>query len=75
MQQAGIKSREASAASLRLSETRRLLAISWQLSDMLEDALEEHRGYTKEFLQGLEKSLKNARAGKVVRINSLRDLA
>lgn len=75
MHQVDIKTQETSPATVRLHEARRLLTISWQLSDMLEDMLEEHRGYTREFLYGLKKSLKDARARKTVQIHSLGELA
>lgn len=55
-------------------ELRRLFKLSLEIADIAEDILELQGAYKKEFLHGLEKSLKEVKKGKVRKIESLFEL-
>lgn len=56
------------------NELQRLFRLSLEIADIAEDILESRGAYSKEFLSGLKKSLKDAREGKVKKIKSLSEL-
>ncbi|MBI2577486.1 MAG: hypothetical protein HYV77_01430 [Candidatus Wildermuthbacteria bacterium] len=55
-------------------EAHRLFELGLELADLAEDILESRGAYSKEFSQGLKRSLREARTGKTRKINSLSDL-
>lgn len=55
-------------------ELHRLFELSLEIADITEDILELQSAYKKEFLRGLEKSLKEAKKGKTKKIDSLFEL-
>lgn len=69
-----VKIKEEPKVILKPQELRRFFTITSELSDLAEDILERRGGYSEEFLSGLHKSLKEARAGKLREITSLAEL-
>ena len=55
-------------------EAYRLFVKVTDLADALEEMMENHAAYSPEFLSGLKLSLKQAKQGKLKKINSLREL-
>lgn len=53
---------------------KKIFDLSVALAEVTEDILEEGGNYGDEFLAGLKKSLREARAGKLTRITSLQAL-
>jgi len=60
--------------TISIKEIKKIHDLSAQLSEFTEDLLESQGAYSDEFIQGLERSLEEARAGKTKRIKSLSDL-
>ena len=56
-------------------EIRKLYRLSLEMADLAEDILESRGEYSKEFLEGLHRSLADENTGKTRKINSLADLA
>ncbi len=69
-----IKTRDESRATFKPHELRRFFVITSQLADLAEDVLERRGEYSDEFLSGLNKSLKEAREGKLQEVRSLSEL-
>ncbi|MFH1145775.1 MAG: hypothetical protein V1707_02320 [bacterium] len=59
---------------LKSQELRRLFGLTSELNDLLEDVLEEKGMYRKEFLQGLWRSAREAKIGKVTKVRRIADL-
>jgi hypothetical protein len=55
-------------------EAYRLFERATLLADALEDVMESHGSYSKEFTKGLKLSLSDAKAGKLKKILSLKEL-
>lgn len=62
------------AITLDRKEMQRLFFASCVLTDVIEDILESRGEYSKEFLNGLKKSFKEVREGKITEIASLKEL-
>jgi hypothetical protein len=62
------------AKNLRKSEREEILRKTAKMMDLAEDIMEELGGYRKEFLRGLETSIREVKAGKTKKIKSLADL-
>lgn len=56
------------------NKIRRLFEVGSEITELAEDVLDELGEYTDEFLQGIRKSIKEAKAGKLKKIKSLKDL-
>ena len=61
-------------ATQTTQEIRKLYRLSLEMADLVEEILESRGEYNKEFLEGLERSFTDAKAGRVKKINSLVDL-
>ncbi|MBI2052396.1 MAG: hypothetical protein HYT38_01815 [Candidatus Sungbacteria bacterium] len=59
---------------LGVSKIRRLFSVGSEITELAEEVLEELGEYKQEFLLGLEKSVKEAKSGKLKKIKSLKDL-
>lgn len=57
-----------------VKKIRRLFDVGSEVTELAEDVLDELGEYSDEFVRGLEKSLEEARSGKVKKIKSLKDL-
>lgn len=57
-----------------VKKIQRLFEVGSEITDLAEDVLDELRGYSEEFLGGLEKSVKEAKFGKLKKIKTLKDL-
>lgn len=57
-----------------VKKIRRLFDVGSEVTELAEEVLEEIGGYNREFLLGLEKSVKEAKSGKLKKIKSLKDL-
>jgi hypothetical protein len=68
------KLKQSNAVNLKPQELNRLFQISSELSDFIEDILEEQGQYSDDFIASLERSIKQAQQGRVRVLNSLRDL-
>jgi hypothetical protein len=55
-------------------KAQKLLRLSTELSDVVEDILEDQGAYKPEFVEGLNISIRQAQAGKLFKIKSLDDL-
>lgn len=55
-------------------EAYEIFRMSTALADRVEEILESHGAYRKEFLQGLTRSFKEAQEGKLVKVESLLEL-
>jgi cyclopropane fatty-acyl-phospholipid synthase-like methyltransferase len=66
--------KRSSSLTFDTKKARRLFELSTELADFAEDILESRQEYSKEFVRGLRRSLKEARAGKLKKIASLSDL-
>lgn len=60
--------------SLDLEKIREIFAMSSRIADDTEAVLEDNMAFSADFMQGLNKSLDDAKKGKVKKINSLRDI-
>lgn len=60
--------------TLAPKEAYRLFEKAADLADILEDIMEAHGSYSKEFLKGLSLSQKQTQTGKIKKINSLKEL-
>ncbi len=59
---------------LSTKEANRLLELSLEIADLAEQTLESRGAYSKEFTEGLERSIKESKSGKVKKISSLSEL-
>lgn len=55
-------------------DLRALFTLIGRVADTAERILEEQEEFSKEFLRGLQRSLKEARSGKLMKIESLSEL-
>ena len=60
--------------NLEPKEAYKLFKKATDFADALEEIMENHGSYSKEFLKGINLSVKQSRAGKLKKINSLREL-
>lgn len=60
--------------SLDLEKIREIFAMSSRIADDTESVLEDSMAFSSNFMRGLNKSLDDAKKGKVKKINSLRDI-
>ncbi len=60
--------------SLNIAKIRRLFSVGSEITELAEEVLEELGEYKQEFILGLEKSVKEAKDGKIKEIKSLKDL-
>ena len=59
---------------LGVKKIRRLFDVGSEVTELAEEVLEEIGEYNREFLVGLQKSVKEAKNGKLKKIKSLKDL-
>ncbi|MEK7496579.1 MAG: hypothetical protein AAB657_01600 [Patescibacteria group bacterium] len=57
-----------------LSKLRQIFSLTSALADLTEEILEEQGDYQSSFRQGLQKSINQARSGKVRKLQLLSDL-
>lgn len=60
--------------SLPPTKIKRLYKLSTELSELSEDLLEDLGYFSDEFVRGIQRSLKEARQGKLTKIESLLEL-
>ena len=68
------KVKESNKITLNPQQAKDLFTLSNKISDMTEEILEDQAIYSQEFLRGLKSSLKDAKEGKLTKIESLTDL-
>lgn len=57
-----------------LKKVREIFAMSSRIADDTESVLEDNTAFSVDFMRSLNKSLDDAKRGKVKKINSLRDI-
>ena len=57
-----------------VKKIRRLFEVGSEITELAEDVLEELGEYNQEFLKGLNKSVQEAKQGKLKKIKLLKDL-
>ena len=60
--------------SLKPKEVYEIFCMSATLADRMEDILESYGAYQKDFLRDLTRSMKEARDGKLMKVDSLLEL-
>lgn len=61
-------------ATLDLEKVREIFTMSSRIADDTESVLEDNMAFSSGFMRSLNKSLDDARKGKIKKINSLRDI-
>jgi hypothetical protein len=67
-------SHKAQGATLNLEKVREIFTMSSRIADDTESVLEDNIAFSSDFMRGLNKSLGDARKGKIKKISSLRDI-
>ena len=60
--------------SAGVRKIQRLFEAGSEITDLAEDVLDELKEYSEEFLVGLEKSVKEAKSGKLKKLKTLKDI-